>query len=128
LWWVQEHLELTPDHPSGLAWKMSDRYHDAGEAAGKLSSHGRFYTVSMLGLRYPAHRVVYYLRTSVDPGDADVLHDKGNVARDNRLNLTLYQRRTRPAPKYRRRVRDEEGNLVFRDPDTNYRFVTKNPN
>lgn len=71
------------------------------------------------------HRVVYYLRTGNDPGDADVLHDKDNIARDNRLNLTLYKRRTRPAPKYRRRVRDENGDLVFRDPDTNYRFVTK---
>jgi hypothetical protein len=71
--------------------------------------------------------VVYYLRTGVDPKDADVLHDKDNIARDNRLELTLYQRRTRPAPRYRRRVRDEEGNLVFRDPNTNYSFVSKNP-
>jgi len=125
LWWVQENLELTSDHPCGLKWKTTDRYHDAGDVAGKMVSHGRFYTVSILGVRYPAHRVVYYLRTGVDPGDADVLHDKDNIARDNRLNLTLYKRRTRPAPKYRRRVRDENGDLVFRDPDTNYRFVTK---
>jgi hypothetical protein len=125
LWWVQENLELTPDHPCGLKWKTSNHYHDAGDNAGKTVSHGRFYTVSMLGIRYPAHRVVYYLRTGEDPGDADVLHDKDNTARDNRLNLTLYKRRTRPAPKYRRRVRDEEGNLVFRDPYTNYRFVHK---
>lgn len=125
LWWVQENLELDPDHPCGLKWKTSDRYHDAGDAAGKTTSHGRFYTVSMLGVRYPAHRVVYYLRTGDDPKDADVLHDKDNIARDNRLNLTLYKRRTRPAPKYRRRVRDEEGNLVFRDPHTNYRFIDK---
>jgi hypothetical protein len=65
------------------------------------------------------------MRTGIDPGDADVLHDKENIARDNRLNLTLYKRRTRPAPKYRRRVRDENGDLVFRDPDVNYRFVNK---
>lgn len=126
LWWVQENLELTSDHPCGLRWKTSDRYHDAGDVAGKPCSHGRFYTVSMLGSRYPAHRVVYYLRTGTDPGNADVLHDKNNVARDNRLELTLYTRRTRPAPKYRRRVRDENGNLVFRDPDTNYKFLNQN--
>lgn len=126
LWWAQENLELTSDHPCGLRWKTSDRYHDAGDVAGKPCSHGRFYTVSMLGSRYPAHRVVYYLRTGTDPGNADVLHDKNNVARDNRLELTLYTRRTRPAPKYRRRVRDENGDLVFRDPDTNYKFLNQN--
>jgi len=126
LWWVQENLELTSDHPCGLRWKTSDRYHDAGDVAGKPCSHGRFYTVSMLGSRYPAHRVVHYLRTGTDPGNADVLHDKNNVARDNRLELTLYTRRTRPAPKYRRRVRDENGDLVFRDPDTNYKFLNQN--
>lgn len=126
LWWVQENLELTSDHPCGLRWKTSDRYHDAGDVAGKPCSHGRFYTVSMLGSRYPAHRVVYYLRTGADPRNADVLHDKNNVARDNRLELTLYTRRTRPAPKYRRRVRDENGDLVFRDPDTNYKFLNQN--
>ena len=125
LWWAQENLELTSDHPCGLRWKTSDRYHDAGDFAGVLRNDGRFYTLSLLGTRYPAHRVVYYLRTGTDPGDADVLHDKDNANRDNRLELTLYTRRTRPAPKYRRRVRDEEGNLVFRDPHTNYRFINK---
>jgi hypothetical protein len=126
LWWVQENLELTSDHPCGLKWKTSDRYHNAGDLAGILRNDGRFYTLSLLGIKYPAHRVVYYLRTGTDPGNADVLHNKDNIARDNRLELTLYTRRTRPAPKYRRRVRDENGDLVFRDPDTNYRFVTKN--
>jgi hypothetical protein len=125
LWWAQENLELTSDHPCGLKWKTGDRYHDPGDPAGRIANHGRFYTVSILGLRYPVHRVVYYMRTGIDPGDADVLHDKENIARDNRLNLTLYKRRTRPAPKYRRRVRDENGDLVFRDPDVNYRFVNK---
>jgi hypothetical protein len=124
LWWVQENLELTPDHPSGLKWKTTDRYHDAGDVAGRLPSHGRFYTVSMLGMRYPAHRVVYYLRTDTDPGDADVLHDKDNIARDNRLNLSLYQRRTQVTPKYRRRVRDDDGNLVYREPTRNYNVPT----
>jgi len=128
LWWVQENLELTTDHPSGIKWKTSDRYHDAGDAAGILRTDGRFYVISLLGTRYPAHRVVYYLRTGSDPGDADVLHDKDNTSRDNRLNLNLYKRRTRPAPKYRRRIRNEEGNLVFRDLHTNYRFVDKNFN
>lgn len=128
LWWVQENLELTDKHPCGLKWKTSDRYRDAGDFAGKLMSHGRFYTVSMLGVRYPAHRIVYYLRTGSDPGNADVLHDKANVERDNRLELTLYQRRTKPAPKWRRRVRNEEGDLVYREPEMIYSFVERKRN
>ena len=128
LWWVQENLELTDEHPCGLKWKTSNRYRDSGEFAGKLMSHGRFYTLSMLGIRYPAHRVVYYLRTGNDPGNADVLHDKDNIARDNRLELTLYQRRTKPAPKYRRRIRNEEGDLVYRDPEMIYDFVQRKRN
>ena len=126
--WLEENLELTPDHPCGLKWKSSDRYHDAGEVAGKRYGTSHFYVVSLLGIRYPAHRVVYYLRTGEDPGDADVLHDKRNRERDNRLELTLYRRRTRPAPKYRRRVRNEEGQLVHRDPDMIYSFVQRNTN
>lgn len=123
--WTQENLELTDDHPCGLRWKTSNRYHNAGDFAGRLAVHGRFYILSLLGIRYPAHRVVYFLRTGIDPGESDVLHDIENIARDNRLNLTLYKRRSRPAPKYRRRVRNEEGQLVYRDPDTIYKYVTK---
>lgn len=126
--WLEENLELTPDHPCGLRWKTSDRYHDVGEVAGKRYGSSRFYVVSLLGIRYPAHRVVYYLRTGENPGDADVLHDKLNKERDNRLELTLYRRRTRPAPKYRRRIRNEEGDLVYRDPNMIYTFVSRKRN
>lgn len=128
LWWAQENLELTDEHPCGLKWKTSNRYHDSGDFAGKLMPHGRFYIVSILGVRYPAHRIVYYLRTGKDPGSADVLHDKHNTARDNRLELTLYQRRNRPAPKWRRRVRNEEGQLVYREPGMIYHNNNNNNN
>jgi len=127
LWWLEEELELSDQHPSGLVWKTASRHHEPGDQAGILRSDGRFYTLSLLGTKYPAHRVVYYLRTGVNPENKDVLHDKDNVARDNRLKLTLSQRKTRPAPKYRRRFRDEEGQLVYRDPEIIYTFVSKNP-
>lgn len=126
LWWIQEQLALSDAHPCGLVWKTEDRYHCQGEAAGSLRNDGRFYTVSLLGIRYPAHRVVYYLRTGDDPGDADVLHTKENVARDNRLELVLFKRRTRPAPRYRRRVRDEEGNLVYKDSVVQFQQLANN--
>jgi hypothetical protein len=127
LWWLQEHLELTSDCPSGLKWKTAGRLHEPGDQAGVLRSDGRFYTISLLGTKYPAHRVVYYLRTGTNPENADVLHDKDNIARDNRLKLSLFQRKTSRAPKYRRRFRNEEGHLVYRDPDMIYTFVSKNP-
>ena len=126
--WLEENLELTDQHPSALLWKTSGRNHEPGDVAGVLRSDGRFYTISLMGVKYPAHRVVYYLRTGEDPGDADVLHDKHNRERDNRLELKLYRRRTRPAPKYRRRIRNEEGDLVYRDPEMIYDFVQRKRN
>lgn len=127
-YWLVENLDLTDQYPSGLVWKTAGRNHEPGDMAGVLRTDGRFYTISLMGIKYPAHRVVYYLRTGEDPKDADVLHDKCNKERDNRLELTLYRRRTRPAPKYRRRVRNEEGQLVHRDPDMIYSFVQRNTN
>jgi len=126
LWWVQEQLELSDNHPSGLVWRQEDRYHAVGDAAGSLRNDGRFYTVSLLGIRYPAHRIVYYLRTGEDPKDADVIHKEDNIGRDNRLELILFQRRTRPAPRYRRRIRDEEGHLVYREPTMQAKSVVGN--
>lgn len=124
--WLQENLELTSDYPTGLKWKIKYRQYSPGDQAGILRADGRFYTVSLLGTKYPAHRVVYYMRTGIDPKEGDVLHDETNVGRDNRLNLTLHHRRTPPPPKYRRRFRNEEGQLIYRDPDMIYTFVTKN--
>jgi len=115
LWWVQEQLQLSDKYPSGLEWLTEDRHHAPGDMAGKLRAHGRFYYVSLLGVRYTAHRVVYYLRTGVDPGNADVMYGEGNVTRDNRLELTLYQRKPALTRRWRRRVRNADGHLVYND-------------
>jgi len=113
LWWLQEQLELSDDYPSGLAWRSEGRYHKPGEMAGIQRSDGRYYYVFLAGTRYTAHRIVYYLRTGEDPGTADVMHGADNLTRDNRLELILFQRKPRPAPKWRRRVRNSEGQLVY---------------
>jgi len=113
LWWVQEQLELSNDYPSGLAWRSEGRYHKPGEMAGVQRSDGRYYYVFLAGTRYTAHRIVYYLRTGEDPGNADVMHGSDNLTRDNRMELTLFQRKPKPAPKWRRRVRNSEGQLVY---------------
>jgi hypothetical protein len=54
-----------------------------------------FYLVYLFSHRYPAHRIVYYLRTGEDPGNADVLHETGNETKDNRKPLFLYQRKNK---------------------------------
>jgi hypothetical protein len=115
LWWLQEQLELSDDYPSGLAWKEDGAYHKAGEMAGKPRKHGRYYYVGLLNARYTAHRIVYYMRTGVEPGNADVIHGADNPTRDNRMELTLYQRKPARAPGWRRRVRNSDGRLVYHE-------------
>ncbi len=115
LWWLQEQVELSDGYPSGLVWRSEGRYHKPGEMAGTQRLDGRYYYVFLAGTRYTAHRIVYYLRTGEDPGTADVMHGADNPARDNRLELTLFQRKPKPTPKWRRRVRNAEGQLVYND-------------
>ena len=113
LWWIEEEVKLSDQYPSGLEWLKTNRFHAAGEMAGQPRKDGRYYYVSLLGCRYPAHRVVYYLRTGQDPLNADVMHGADNPERDNRKELTLLKRKAAVAPKWRRRVRNAEGKLVY---------------
>jgi hypothetical protein len=111
LWYVQEQLALSDQYVTGLAWKTAARGHQSGDMAGR--QHGKYCYVSLCGNRYQAHRIVYYLRTGDDPGNADVVHDPSNATYDNREALTLKQRKARPTPSYRRRTRNSEGELVY---------------
>jgi hypothetical protein len=111
LWYVEEHLELSDQYATGLAWKTEARGHKPGEMAGRFN--GKYCYVSLCGARYQGHRIVYYLRTGVDPGDADVIHDSSNATYDNREALSLKQRKARSTPSYRRRTRNSEGELVY---------------
>jgi len=113
LWWMQERLALSDKYPSGLEWLMEGRYHKPGDMAGTARADGRYYYLFLAGNRYTAHRIVYYLRTGEDPGTADVMHGADNLTRDNRMELTLFQRKPAPVPKWQRRVRNEEGHLVY---------------
>jgi NAD(P)H-dependent FMN reductase len=53
------------------------------------------------------------MRTGEDPGNADVVHGSDNPKRDNRMELILYQRKPSPMPRWRRRVRNADGLLVY---------------
>ena len=96
LWEVQELLELSDLTPSGLAWKTTTTRHREGDAAGNYNPHNGFYVVFLYGVPYVAHRLVSYLRTGADPGDADVMHaDAKDGLKDNRKSLHLRQRKDR---------------------------------
>ena len=99
LWYLETRLKLSDRYPSGLEWRDTDGWHKEGEMAGKLNKANGGYLVRMNGGQDYAHRIVYYMRTGQDPGDADVIHEKDNKERDNRKDLILFQRK---ASKYSR--------------------------
>jgi len=115
LWYLEEQLELSDEYPSALVWKQDGPCNKAGEMAGRARKHGRHYYVGLLDEQFLAHRIVYYMRTGEDPGNADVVHGADNSKRDNRMELTLYQRKPSRMPRWRRRVRNADGSLVYRD-------------
>ncbi len=96
LWYIKSRVQLSDRYPSGLEWVDTANGHVAGEMAGVWKQALGRYMVSIGGIRYYAHRLVYYLRTGEDPGARDVLHTEDNMDRDNRKELLLYQR---PQPK-----------------------------
>lgn len=81
LWHLEQLLELTDDHPSGLRWVGS------GEFVERRHKQSGFYQVSIDNEVYLAHRIVYYLRTGDCPDSHGVKHHHYNHDRDNRKEL-----------------------------------------
>lgn len=73
---VKDLLQLDPDAPSGLSWKVRSRNGKAfpGKPAG-TKSNGNYYLVSIAGhgLFY-AHRIAYFLQHGENPGNMVVRH------------------------------------------------------
>ena len=92
IWYVKEKLKLSDQYPSGLEWVENAFYHKTGDMAGRWTLPGRYYLVRMSGEQFHAHRLVYFLRTGQDPGNADVLHLPDNIDKDNRKPLVLHVR------------------------------------
>jgi len=90
---LEEHLCLTDEYPSGLKWKKENRWHNKEDMAGKWC--GKYYIVRMLSDQYHAHRIVYYMRTGVEPRGGDVLHLRDNPKKDNRKELVFYNGETK---------------------------------
>jgi hypothetical protein len=89
IWYMKEKVKLTDRYSSGLEWVEQKYYHKIGDMAGRWTKPGDYYVVRMNDLRFHAHRLVYYLRTEIDPGNADVLHLPDNKTKDNRQELIL---------------------------------------
>jgi len=100
LWYVKSKLKLSDRYPSGLEWVDTANGHATGDMAGVWKEVLTRYMVSLGGVRYYAHRLVYLLRTGEDPGTRDVLHSEENTTKDNRKELILFQR---PEPKPKKR-------------------------
>jgi len=92
---AQKYLRLSDKYPSGLEWTTKRGKREAGAMAGTKITGRHLYLVRVLGNQFLAHRIVYYLRTGVDPLDKDVIHGEDNVERDNRCDLYLARREQR---------------------------------
>jgi len=89
LWRLQELLELSDNYPSGLQWRVKKACNAAGSQAGRPNKVTGYYMVSIDNDVYLAHRIVYYLRSGLDPLDTDVVHVYDNTEKDNRKELIV---------------------------------------
>lgn len=80
-------VELSDESPSGLVWKQKYRNKLPGDVAGSYDKTNDRYIFIYKTWYVAAHRVVYYLRTGIDPLDADVVHV--GPEKDNRGELAL---------------------------------------
>ena len=82
-WRIEELLELTDEHPSGLRWI------EKGKFVTRCNKTTGYYMVSIDNEVFLAHRIVYYLRTGECPDNYAVVHDRFNIEKDNRLDLLI---------------------------------------
>jgi hypothetical protein len=109
--YISTIVGLSDDSPSGLKWLTSNARRSAGDPVTRKDACDGFYRVSVDNTVYLAHRVVYYLRTGMDPGGADVVHGSDNPERDNRKSLTLsYSHQKKPPVLF---VNDQEEQTIL---------------
>lgn len=107
--YISTILALSDETPSGLKWLQTTRGRSAGDPVTRKDKCDGFYRVSVENTVYLAHRVVYYLRTGLDPGTGDVIHGPDNPDKDNRKSLLLLA----PHKKQIKPPAEEQGNLIY---------------
>lgn len=85
----EQPLSLSNESPSGLIWKKKYRNKMPGDIAGCYDKVHDRYVLVYKGWRVAAHRVVYYLRTGIDPVGADVIY--GDLGEHKGQDLVLTQ-------------------------------------
>ena len=83
--YIQEHLALCNESPSGLKWLIPGYGRRKDKQAGSL--RGGDYRVKIDGQQYLVHRVIYALYSGEDPGDLQVDHSDGDHANNRPDNL-----------------------------------------
>lgn len=83
--YIQEHLALCNESPSGLKWITKRAGRGVGPAGG-LNGNG-YYSVSLEDERHGAHRIVWALHTGQDPGSLFVDHRDGCKTNNRPENL-----------------------------------------
>lgn len=106
---VRLKLRLSDRYPTGLEWVDTTGRHASGEMAGRLDHSGSYYVVPLFGDKYHAHRLVYYLQTGSDPGNADVVKREGGAVHLFPTDLVLQQRQ---APKPKRRINRRKSDYI----------------
>lgn len=97
-------VALSDESPSGLIWEKKYRNKKPGDVAGCYDKTHDRYILIYKDWRVAAHRVVYYLRTGVDPLGADVVY--AGPEKDNRRELVLTTEWQPKNPKKQRKSPD----------------------
>ena len=91
---IGEFLELDKNSEKGLRWKktVNGRAKAGSEAGCRWKVPGRdreTYSVRFRGILYCSHRVIYFLKTGIDPEELDVDHKNTNSVDNKPGNLRL---------------------------------------
>jgi hypothetical protein len=84
---LHEVFELDEESPSGLRWKKSlcTRI-KPGDVAGTKSDKG-YWNVYFVSARYKVHRIIFYMKTGIDPGNKLIDHKDGDTSLNKNLRL-----------------------------------------
>lgn len=86
---AEEYWKVSENSPSGLVWIKSPSWGvKTGQVAGNIHKNG-YWDVTLKGVTYKAHRIIYLLQNKQDPGNLEVDHVNGKL--DNK-NLRLATR------------------------------------
>jgi len=86
---IGDYLTYSEESKTGLVWRVNrGNYLVKGKEVGGLDGKG-YYSVEFKNKPYKIHRVIYFLKTGVDPEEKRVDHKDGNILNNKISNLRL---------------------------------------